>query len=294
MEADFGTTSATARRLAGLVAGGSWRLVVTHGNGPQVGNHLLRAELGSERGGLPNLPLEVCVADTQGGMGYMLQQCVTNALHEAGVPGLVATIVTQVIVDRDDPAFAAPSKPVGEMIPADKVAALEARGWTLAEDRHRGGFRRVVASPEPLEVVEASAIRSLVDDGVVVVGAGGGGIPVVQGSDGSLHGVPAVVDKDLASALLATDLEAQSLLILTDVDHVYLGFDSAGQRALTDVTVAEARTHQAGGEFGAGSMGPKVEACCRFVESTGRDAFIGPVESGRETLEGKIGTRFTR
>ncbi len=292
VDSDFATTTATARRLAALVADGSWRLVVTHGNGPQVGNHLLRSELGHELGGLPDLPLEVCVADTQGGMGYMLQQCVTNALHEAGVPGVVATVVTQVVVDSDDPAFGSPSKPVGEMISSEKVDAMRARGWTLVEDHHRGGFRRVVASPDPLEIVEAAAIRTLVDDGVVVVGAGGGGIPVALVGGGSLTGVPAVIDKDLASSLLAVDLDAEALLILTDVDRVYVGFDSPRQSALTDVSVPDLRTYQAAGEFGEGSMGPKVEACCRFVESTRRSAFIGPVAGAADTLEGKVGTRI--
>jgi carbamate kinase len=292
VESDFATTTATARRLAALVAAGSWRLAVTHGNGPQVGNHLLRSELGHERGGLPDLPLEVCVADTQGGMGYVLQQCLTNALQEAGVLGVVATVVTQVVVDPDDPAFGSPSKPVGEMISSAKVDDLKARGWRLAEDHHRGGFRRVVASPDPLEIVEAAAIRTLLDDGVVVVAAGGGGIPVAQMRDGSLRGVPAVVDKDLASALLAVDLDAAALLILTDIDRVYVGFDSPRRSALTDVSVPDLRGHQAAGEFGEGSMGPKVEACCRFVEATRRSAFIGPVDGAADTLEGKVGTRI--
>ncbi|HEV3473157.1 MAG TPA: hypothetical protein VG408_08145, partial [Actinomycetota bacterium] len=201
VESDFARTATTAAHLVDLARAG-WRLVVTHGNGPQVGNHLFRSEVANREGNLPLLPLDVCVADTQGGMGYMLQQCLENAFGDAGIPAVVVSLVTQVVVDKDDPAFATPSKPVGEVIPAPRARELEAMGWSLVEESERDGFRRVVASPEPREVVEAAAIRTLVDDGVVVVAAGGGGIPVVATERG-LIGVGAVVDKDLASALLA-------------------------------------------------------------------------------------------
>lgn len=288
---DFDRTSASARSLAAVARSG-WRLVVTHGNGPQVGNHLFRTELAHEEGGLPLLPLEVCVADTQGGMGYMLQQCLSNALHEGGAPAVVTTLVTQVLVDDDDPAFAAPSKPVGEMIPAERVAGLRARGWSLVEDKTRGAWRRVVASPDPKEIVEAAAIERLVDDGVVVIAAGGGGIPVVQMHDGSLRGTAAVVDKDLASALLAADLRAAMLLILTDVEAIALDYDSPSERRLDSLSVADARAHLAAGQFPPGSMGPKVEALCRFVERTGRAAAVGSIERVEDTLEGRAGTRI--
>lgn len=293
VEGDFARTSETARRLAALVAGGHWRLVVTHGNGPQVGNHLFRSEIGHRHAELPLLPLEVCVADTQGGMGYMIQQCLMNALQASGLPTVAVTLVTQVVVDEHDPAFNKPSKPVGEILPRERVEELSALGWTLVEDRHRGGWRRVVPSPEPQEIVEAGAIRALVDEGVVVVAAGGGGVPVGQGADGSLRGLPAVVDKDLASALLATDLDAGAFLILTDVDHVFLGYGKVDERPISHMSVGEARTCLDAGEFGAGSMRPKVEAVCRFVESTGRGGVITSIELAEDALEGQAGTHIT-
>ena len=292
VEGDFERTAGTAEHLVALAATGDWRLVVTHGNGPQVGNHLLRSELGRAHGGLPALPLDVCVADTQGGMGYMLQQSLTNALHAAGLPAVVTALVTQVVVDADDPGFDNPTKPVGEMIGEDKVFDLQQQGWTLVEDRHRGGWRRVVASPDPTEIVEAAAIRALVDEGTLVIAAGGGGIPVAHGRDGSLRGVPAVVDKDLASALLAIDVRADHLLILTDVEFVYRGFDTPEQEPLGSISVAEARALLDAGEFPAGSMKPKVEAVARFVEATGRPGIITSIERCREGLSGEGGTRI--
>jgi carbamate kinase len=294
VDADFQRTTATAERLVRLAADRGWRLVVTHGNGPQVGNHLLRSELAVTAGHLPPLPLEVCVADTQGGLGYMLQQCLTNAFQAAGLPGVVASLVTQVIVDGSDPAFGNPSKPIGEMIDSIRVEELRARGWDLVEDKARGGWRRIVASPDPIEIVEAAAIRALLEDGVVVVAAGGGGIPVVQGEDGKLHGVAAVVDKDLASALLASDLRAQGLLILTDVDRAALSYGTPHERALESLSVSEARTYLERGEFGAGSMAPKVEACCRFVEAGGDFGVITSIERSDAALAGSAGTWITR
>lgn len=291
---DFDRTAVTAERLAGLVANRGWRLVITHGNGPQVGNHLLRSELAVVAGHLPPLPLEVCVADTQGGLGYMLQQCLTNAFQASGLPAVVASLVTQVIVDENDPAFDDPSKPIGEMIGADRVQDLRARGWDLVEDPARGGWRRIVASPEPIEIVEAGAIRALLDDGVIVVAAGGGGVPVIQAADGRLHGVAAVVDKDLASALLAADLGAQGLLILTDVDRAALSWGTPEQQPLDAMSVAQARAYIDRGEFGRGSMGPKVDACCRFVEAGGDFGIITSIDRCDAALAGDGGTWITR
>lgn len=290
VQADFERTAQTADHLAALVVSAGWRLVVTHGNGPQVGNHLLRSELGRDLGDLPTLPLDVCVADTQGGMGYMLQQSLSNSFHAADVPAVVTSLVTQVVVDADDPAFAKPTKPVGEMISGDKVLDLQARGWSLVEDKHRGGWRRVVASPHPHEIVEAAAIRALVDDGTIVIAAGGGGIPVVHSDDGSLRGVAAVIDKDLASALLAVDVGAERFVILTDVEFVYTGFDTPKQRELREVTTAEARELLDAGEFSEGSMKPKVDAVCRFVEKTGRPGVITSIEASERALAGETGT----
>ncbi len=289
---DFARTTETARHLVAFAAAGR-RLVVTHGNGPQVGNHLLRSELAAERG-VPYLPLDVCVADTQGGMGYMLQQCLTNAFHEARLPAVVTALVTQVVVDADDPAFHRPSKPIGEMIPPERVEELKKLGWELREDAARRGWRRVVASPDPTEIVEAAAIRAMVTDGVVVVAAGGGGVPVLQDTSGRLTGAPAVVDKDLASALLAVDLRADALIILTDVERVSLDYGGPDERSIEELTVADARRFLAAGEFPAGSMGPKVEALCRFVEATSGVGVITSIERSEEALDESSGTRITR
>lgn len=287
---DFARTRETARHLRPLIASGEWRVVLTHGNGPQVGNHLLRSELGFEHGDTPLLPLDVCVADTQGGMGYMIQQSLANELAAADVPAVVTSIVTQVLVDAGDPAFGRPSKPVGEMVPEERVADLESRGWTLVQDRRRGGWRRVVPSPEPVEIVEAEAVRTLVEAGVTVVAGGGGGVPVVQRPDGSLEGVAAVVDKDLASSLLAADLRAAGLVILTEVDQVFLGFGTPEERPVDRMSVRDARRYLDAGEFPAGSMGPKVEAVCRFVEASGGTGVITSIESCEDGVYGRAGT----
>jgi carbamate kinase len=294
VDSDFERTAVTAERLVRLAADRGWRLVITHGNGPQVGNHLLRSELAVVAGHLPPLPLEVCVADTQGGLGYMLQQCLTNAFAAAGLPAVVASLVTQVIVDGADPAFQNPSKPIGEMIRSERVVDLRAQGWDLVEDPARGGWRRIVPSPEPMEIVEAGAIRALLDDGVVVVAAGGGGVPVVQGGDGGLHGVAAVVDKDLASALLAADLGAQGLLIVTDVERAALAYGTPEERPLETMTVEQAHGYLEAGEFGRGSMAPKVDACCRFVRSGGDFGIITSIEQCDAALAGEAGTWITR
>ncbi|HEY7873573.1 MAG TPA: carbamate kinase, partial [Actinomycetota bacterium] len=211
----------------------------------------------------------------------------------AGVPAVVTSVVTQVLVDRRDPAFQSPSKPVGEIIDETRAMLFRDQGWVLAADTRRGGWRRVVASPEPREIVEGHAIWALVEDGVVVVACGGGGIPVVQGPDGDLAGVSAVVDKDLASALLASDLGAHALAIVTDVENVATGFGTADERPLESLTVAKARALAAGGEFPSGSMGPKVEAVCRFVEASSGLGVITTIENVSAALSGGGGTRIT-
>jgi carbamate kinase len=294
VESDFARTRSTAGALVSLALEAPARLVVTHGNGPQVGNHLLRSELAHEAAELPDLPLDVCVADTQGGMGYMLQQCLGDAFHEAGVSVSVASVVTQVVVDRTDPAFQNPSKPVGHVIAdPNKVASLRRQGWDLAEDPRGRGWRRVVASPDPKEIVEASAIEAMVEFGIVVIAVGGGGIPVTQDDDGILTGIPAVVDKDLASSLLAIDLRADAFVVLTDVDKVKLNYGTPQEESIDEMTLQRARELQAQGHFPPGSMGPKVEAMCRFVEATGRRAVIAPMEAARSALSSDVGTRLT-
>ena len=287
---DFARTKETARHLVALIELG-YRVVITHGNGPQVGNHLLRSELGRRHGDLPELPLDVCVADTEGGMGYMLQQSVGNALLDAGIPGVVVSIVTQTLVDADDPAFRSPTKPIGELISPERAEELRAQGWELVEDKHRHGFRRVVASPDPKEIVEAGAIAALVADGMIVIAAGGGGIPVVHPGDAGLQGIPAVVDKDLASALLAIDLRADSFLILTDVDRVVTGYDTAEEEPIDEMSLGDARGLQSRGEFAPGNMGPKVEAACRFTAARNRPSMITSIALAEAAVQGTAGTR---
>lgn len=292
VESDIERTARTAEHLVAVARSG-WRLVVTHGNGPQVGNHLYRSELAAEQAGLPALPLEVCVADTQGGMGYVLQQALANAFHSSDIPAVVATVVTQVLVDDEDPAFGDPSKPIGEMIPAGRVDALQKRGWKLVEDKQREGWRRVVASPDPKEILEAAAIRTLVDNNIVVVAAGGGGVPVRHGEDGRLEGVAAVIDKDLASSLLATDLGADGFLILTDVEAVIDNYGTDQERPIATLSTSQARDRLAAGEFPAGSMAPKVESLRRFVDATENFAAVTSIERSLHALQGSAGTRIT-
>jgi carbamate kinase len=254
-------------------------LVVTHGNGPQVGLLALQAAAYAD---VTPYPLDVLGAESEGMIGYLIERGLRNELPERGV----ATLLTQVVVDPADPAFGAPSKPIGPVYEQHRARTLARdNGWVVAKDGD--GFRRVVASPEPRAIVELEAIRLLLDAGVVVVCVGGGGIPVVVGGDGSLHGIEAVIDKDLASALLAQSLRAQHLLLLTDVDGVELDWGTKRARVVARAAPADLRGHA----FAAGSMGPKVEAACRFVERTGGTASIGHLGRAAEVLAGTAGTR---
>jgi carbamate kinase len=293
--AQFKRTRETAELLVPIVASGTYRLVVTHGNGPQVGNILLRSDIAEEAGALPRLPIDSAVADTQGAMGYMIQQCLANALWESGIRIPVVTIVTQVIVDEDDPAFADPSKPVGRYYPDD--AAERARrdhGWVMKRDPQGRGWRRVVPSPAPREIVEQDAISELLDEGVIVIACGGGGIPVIAGSGGSLQGVDAVIDKDLASSLLANNVGADTFAIATEVDNVYLNYGKPEQIALTTVDVDELAAHSQQGHFAPGSMRPKVDAVIGYLERGGQRAIVTSPESLEEALRGRLGTQVTR
>jgi carbamate kinase len=286
--AQFERTGETASRLVHLA---DRPLLVTHGNGPQVGTALLRSDLAAEV--VPTQPLDACVADTQGGMGYMLQQCLDNAFSAAGRRRPTVTVVTRTVVALDDPAFERPSKPIGGFYEqAEARRRMAADRWVMSEDAGRG-WRRVVPSPEPVQIVEEAAIRGLLDAGVVVVAAGGGGVPVVRRPDGSLAGVEAVVDKDLASALLAGDLGAELLLLLTGVEHAALDFGRPGQRDLHDVTAAELAGHAAAGQFAPGSMLPKVRAALRFLERGGRRVVITTAELSEKAVAGEAGTQVT-
>ena len=275
----------TCRAISRIAAGGC-RVVITHGNGPQVGAELLRSELAA-REAYP-LPLDVCVANTQGEIGLLLQQALGEALRAAGVDRPVVTVLTQVVVARDDPGFQHPTKPIGPFYSRGDAEARRSLGWSMVEEPPRG-HRRVVASPEPIEIVEESVIRTLLEAGVVVITLGGGGVPVVR--DGSrLVGVEAVVDKDLSSALLAEQLQADRLVLATDVDRVYLDFGTAHARGLDRVTCDELRRYDAAGHFPAGTMGPKVKAALRFVEAGGREAIVAAYDALEAALANQRGT----
>jgi carbamate kinase len=269
-----------------------YNLAISHGNGPQVGNALLRVER-TFPDGIPALPLGVIVADTEGGMGYMIEQCLQNRLKAEGIARDVVTIVTQVVVDKDDPSIQNPSKPIGPYYKAEDVAGLKARGWTVKDDAGRG-FRRFVPSPIPRAIVNQRTIRQLVQQGTIVITAGGGGVPVCVESDGRYEGVDAVIDKDRASAVLARDTGAGTLLILTQVEKVALNYKKPDQQDLATLTLADARKYMAEGHFAAGSMGPKIEAAIQFLEDGGEQVIITSLEKAGAAVQGLAGTRITQ
>lgn len=276
-----------ARWLAEIVRHG-YRLIVVHGNGPQVGNILIQAEEASTK--IPPQSLDVCVAQTEGSIGFMLQQAIRNRLESIGLGGEVGTILTEVEVDVNDPAFKRPTKPIGPFFTRYRAEALERDlGWTMREDSGRG-WRHVVPSPRPLRIMNVNTIAHMLEAADVVVAAGGGGIPVVKGRDGQWRGIEAVIDKDYASAKLASDLKADLFVILTGVPKVALDYGKPTQRFVDRMTVAEAEKHMADGQFPPGSMGPKIDSALQFVKSSGRQVLITDVEVLREALEGKEGT----
>jgi len=280
----------TTEHILSMIKDG-WNVVITHGNGPQVGFILRRSEIAARE--LHEVPLDVCGADTQGAIGYALQQNLQNAFRLAGLDRRVATIISQTEVAADDPAFTHPSKPIGSFMDDEQAELRRREGWDLIEDAHRG-YRRVVASPVPLRIVELPVIRCLLEAGTIVIAAGGGGIPVVASPSGELHGVPAVIDKDLASALLATALHADLLLISTAVEQVALDFGTPQQRWISRMTLSEARRYLAEGRhFGSGSMAPKIQAVISYLEHGGREAIVTSPGSIEGALAGRTGTRIT-
>ncbi|NLO26241.1 MAG: carbamate kinase [Clostridiales bacterium] len=291
-EAQLEVVRSTASYLADIMEKG-YQLIIAHGNGPQVGRLVLQNEWASHI--TPAMPFDVCGAMSQGMIGYHIQQAMGDELRRKGMDRPVVTLVTQVVVDKDDPGFQNPTKPIGPFYTADEAGKLEKeKGYIMKEDSGRG-WRRVVASPEPVEIVELPAVKALVEAGVVVIAAGGGGIPVIRKADGSLEGVAAVIDKDYASERLAEDIDADGLVILTAVEKVSINFGRPDQRDLDVLTVREARKHIEEGYFAPGSMLPKVKAAMAFAQSKkGRKAIISSLEKALEALEGKTGTLITQ
>ena len=284
-------TMATMAHVASLIGQGHL-VVVTHGNGPVVGNIVVRNEMAKKV--IPPMPLDVCGADSEGGIGYMIQQALQNQLRKMGLDKDVFTIITQVMVDPNDPAFKNPTKPIGPFYKRREAEAIaREKGWSIVEDSGRG-YRRVVPSPMPLEIVEWRAIERAINSGAIVIAVGGGGIPVVRSPDGILRGVEAVIDKDRASSVLAMELHAQMLMILTEVEKVATGYGRPDQRDLDHMTVAEAREYLARGEFPQGSMGPKIEAAIEFLEGGGEEVIITRPELLSEAVRGKRCTIMTR
>jgi carbamate kinase len=281
----------TCWHIAGMIQGG-WDVVITHGNGPQVGFILRRSELAAHE--LHEVPLDACGADTQGAIGYALQQNLYNDFTRLGIDKRAVTVVTQVEVSADDPAFRSPSKPIGSYMDQEQAARRrDEDGWSVVEDAGRG-WRRVVPSPAPKRIIEEDAIRSLLADGFVVIAVGGGGIPVVADEDGNLRGIAAVIDKDRASSLLASSLEAELLLISTSVERVALRFGTPEQEWVDRLTLSQAKDYLAEGiHFARGSMAPKIEAAISFVERVGGTALITDPENVERALAGETGTRIT-
>lgn len=288
----YAAAAETDDHIAALVEQG-WDVAISHGNGPQVGFILRRSELASNE--LHEVPLDYCGADTQGAIGYMLQQNLVNDFRQRGIEKSVVTVVTQVEVDAADPAFGNPAKPIGSFM--EKEEAMRRRdeeGWDVLEDAGRG-WRRVVASPQPMRIVELDVIRLLLDAGVVTIAVGGGGIPVVENEDGDLEGIAAVIDKDLASALLANQVDADLLLISTAVEQVALNFGTPEQRWVDQFTLDDVKQYLAeGGHFAEGSMAPKMRAVVQFLEAGGREALITNPANLERAMAGEAGTRIVR
>ena len=288
-EEQLAITRVTMQPIARLIQEGV-TVVLSHGNGPIVGNILIRNE--AVRDQIPPMPLDVCGADSQGGIGYMMQQALQNELHRIGLDRTVLTVVTQIVVDERDPAFRRPTKPIGPFYSQERGRVLaNEKGWTVVEDAGRG-YRRVVPSPRPLEIVEIEAVRKLVQEQTIVIAAGGGGIPVTRQWDGTLHGIEEVIDKDLASSLLARLLGAEALVIITGVERVAVRFGKPEQRDLEQADAAELERLLGQGEFPAGSMGPKIQAAIEFVRGGGRTVYVTSPEKIRDALEGRAGTRI--
>jgi len=286
----FEATRETCKHIASMIEAG-WSVVITHGNGPQVGFILLRSELASHV--LHTVPLDSCGADTQGAIGYMIQQSLYNEFQRRGIKKQAATVVTQVLVDKKDPAFKNPTKPIGPFYDKRRAEKYkEEQGWSIVEDVGRG-WRRVVPSPMPLRIIELDAVNALINKGFVTIAVGGGGIPVVE-KNGKLVGVEAVIDKDYASALLAVGIKADLFLISTAIEKVALNFGKPNQEFLDKMSLEQAKRYYQEGHFPSGSMGPKIQAIISFLEKGGKEAIITSPEKIELALRGETGTCITR
>ncbi len=294
VEDQYEASKETTFHIADMIEAG-WDVAIGHGNGPQVGFILRRSEIAHKVEGMHEVPVDACGADTQGAIGYALQQTLQNELYRRGINKPVATVITQVLVDKNDPAFRNPTKPIGGFM--DEVEAKQREsdlGWNVVEDAGRG-WRRVIASPLPVEVVELESVKTLIDAGVVVVTVGGGGIPVIDVGDRELRGIAAVIDKDYASSLLARLINADLLLISTAVEKVALSFGKPDQRWIDRMTLAEAKQYLAEGvHFAKGSMAPKIQAIIWFLEAGGKQALITNPENIGKALRGETGTWIVR
>lgn len=288
-EEQFALMASMCEHLVRIVAGG-YKLVLTHGNGPVIGNILFRMAKTSNE--LPPMPMDVCVAHSQGGMGYMLQQSLMNVLRKHQLRLSVSSIVTQVEVDANDPGFANPTKPVGRFVSKEEAERISREtGWQFVEDAGRG-YRRVVPSPEPRRILDIAAIEAFLAADVIPIAAGGGGIPVVRDNEGNFHGVPAVIDKDLTSAMLAAEIGAKCFIMLTGVDRVAIDFGKPTQRSLDRMTSREAEQFMAQGQFPPGSMGPKITAALKYLRRGAGQVIITALDKVYDALEGRAGTRI--
>ena len=288
----FSNTLISLDSIIGLIKE-EFQLAITHGNGPQVGNAIMRVEMAKDKA--PILPLFICVADLQGGMGYMIEQCLLNRLKVESIARNISTIVTQVLVDKDDPAFANPTKFIGQFYRKDIAEKMaDEMGWAAIKqfpgDKMKR-WRRVVPSPKPLALIEKETIRKLVEANTIVIAAGGGGIPVIN-RNGNLEGVDAVIDKDLAGAVLAHDIDAELFMILTDVERVAVNFGTPEQQNLDEITIERLIEYRNHGQFPAGSMGPKIDAAINFIKRGGKKVIITSIEKGYEAVQGQAGTRI--
>lgn len=292
VEDQYAAIVETACHIAGMIRQG-YHVIVTHGNGPQVGFILQRAEIAREVAAMHSVPLVSCGADTQGAIGYQIQQALDNEFRRQGIAKSAVTIITQVLVDKNDPAFRNPTKPIGSFYREEQALRLQKEnpGWVLVNDAGRG-YRRVVPSPVPQKIMEKEAIRLLVAAGYCVIGVGGGGIPVIMKENGELEGVDAVIDKDLASSLLAVQLAADILVISTGVPQVYLNYGKPIEKALDHVTLDELKKYVLANHFAPGSMLPKIQAVIQFLEQGGKEAIITNPESLEEAMAGRTGTHI--